>query len=63
MHKDLGLALEAAHEVRVPLPVTAAVAETYAAATASGLGSWDFGAVVVELARRVGVTGPGADRV
>lgn len=60
MHKDLGLALEAAQEARVPLPVTATVAQTYAAATASGLGSLDFGAIVVELARRAGLAVPGA---
>ncbi|WP_040826217.1 NAD-binding protein [Thermaerobacter subterraneus] len=59
MHKDLGLALAAAHEARVPLPATAQVAQTYAAATAGGLGHLDFSAILREVERRGG--GPGGE--
>ncbi|WP_371413490.1 NAD-binding protein [Thermaerobacter sp. FW80] len=51
MHKDLGLALAAAHEARVPMPATAQVAQTYAAATAGGLGHLDFSAILRAIER------------
>ncbi|ADU52016.1 3-hydroxyisobutyrate dehydrogenase [Thermaerobacter marianensis DSM 12885] len=55
MHKDLGLALAAAHEAHVPMPATAQVAQTYAAATAGGLGHLDFSAILREIERWAGL--------
>ncbi len=45
MHKDLGLALSAAAQERLPLLLTAAAREQYAAASRRGYGRLDFSAV------------------
>ncbi len=41
-HKDLGLVMGAAHAVKVPMPVAAAVFESYSRARANGYGDIDF---------------------
>lgn len=53
-HKDLALVLGAAHAARVPMPVAAAVFESYSLARASEYGRLDFSGiadVVCDLAR------------
>ena len=45
MHKDLGLVMTAAAELRLPLALTAAAQQMYALASAQGLGHKDFSAV------------------
>lgn len=53
-HKDLSLVLGAAHAARVPMPVAAAVFESYSQARANGRGGEDFSAIadaVCDLAR------------
>lgn len=45
-HKDLGIALEAARECEVPLPVTAMVNEMFGAMIAKGQGDWDHSALL-----------------
>lgn len=45
MHKDLGLALAAGDEHRVPLPLTALARQLYALASAQGHGREDFSAI------------------
>ena len=44
-HKDLSLILGAAHAARVPMPVAAAVFESYSQARANGCGGNDFSAM------------------
>ena len=55
MHKDVTLAMEAAYSQGVPMPVTAAVKEVYAAARAQGKGDLDYAAVVTFLEELAGV--------
>jgi len=53
-HKDMGLVLGAAHAARVPMPVAAAVFESYSQARANDYGSIDFSGmadVVCDLGR------------
>ncbi len=53
-HKDLGLVMGAAHAARVPMPVAAAVFESYSSARASDYGRIDFSGIadaVCDLAR------------
>ena len=53
-HKDLGLVLGAAHAAKVPMPVAAAVHESFSLARAAGFGQLDFSGiadVVCELAK------------
>lgn len=45
-HKDLGIALEAAREFKVSLPVTAMVNEMFGAMMAKGRGGWDHSALL-----------------
>ena len=45
-HKDLGIALEAGREHRVPLPVTTIVKEMFAALMAKGRSGWDHSALL-----------------
>ena len=45
MHKDLGLVMTAAAELRLPLALTAVAQQMYALASAQGLGHKDFSAV------------------
>lgn len=56
MHKDLGLALTAGNELRVPLTLTALAHQLYGMASAQGLGRKDFSAVAKMLG---GFTGRG----
>ncbi len=44
--KDLANALETAHEIGAPLPLTAAVMEMLQALKVDGMGEWDHGALV-----------------
>jgi len=46
MHKDLGLAMEAAYALNVPMPIAAAVKEVYGAVKAKGKGDLDYAAVI-----------------
>ena len=55
MHKDVTLAMEAAFAQGVPMPVSAAVKEVYAAARAQGKGDLDYAAVVTFLEELAGV--------
>ncbi|HET7213426.1 MAG TPA: NAD(P)-dependent oxidoreductase [Terriglobia bacterium] len=55
MHKDVALAMEAAFAQDVPMPVTAAVKEVYAAARAQGKGDLDYAAVITFLEELAGV--------
>lgn len=55
MHKDVTLAMEAAFARDVPMPVTAAVKEVYAAARAQGKGELDYAAIVTFLEELAGV--------
>lgn len=48
-HKDLGLVLGAAYATRVPMPVAAAVHESYSLARASDYGGQDFSSIVDAL--------------
>ena len=53
-HKDLGLVLGAAHSAKVPMPVAAAVYESFSLARAADFGHLDFSGiadVVCELAK------------
>lgn len=53
-HKDLGLVMAAAHAAKVPMPVAAAVHESFSLARAADFGQIDFSGiadVVCELAR------------
>jgi len=49
MHKDLGLVLDAARQLRLPLAMTALAQQLYAAASALGHGREDFSAVYAAL--------------
>ncbi|WP_416898120.1 MAG: bifunctional riboflavin kinase/FAD synthetase [Minwuia sp.] len=57
-HKDVSLALQAAHEAGIPMFVGAAVREAYAAARAAGYSDQDFSAMVDALCKQVGVKPP-----
>jgi hypothetical protein len=67
--KDVGLALDMAAELGVPLPVTAAVRQVYEAARAAGFGGLDMAGITklyegwagVEV-RRSGPAGEGTPR-
>jgi len=55
MHKDVTLAMEAAYSQDIPMPVSAAVKEVYAAARAQGKGDLDYAAVITFLEELAGV--------
>jgi 3-hydroxyisobutyrate dehydrogenase-like beta-hydroxyacid dehydrogenase len=57
MYKDLTLALEAAHDAGVPLPVTAAVQQLYQACLSSGMGEADLTSLLPRLRREAGLAG------
>ena len=57
-HKDVSLALQAAHEGGIPMHAAAAVREAYAGAKAAGYGDEDFSAMVDYLCERIGVKPP-----
>jgi 3-hydroxyisobutyrate dehydrogenase-like beta-hydroxyacid dehydrogenase len=50
MHKDLRLALDAAHAARASLPASERVAELFAGAKGQGLADQDFSAVAAYVA-------------
>ena len=56
--KDVGLALEAARDAGVPMPVTAAAQQTYLAAMGRGLGEQSFLATQIPLEQGAGVEVP-----
>ncbi|SJN59792.1 2-(hydroxymethyl)glutarate dehydrogenase [Vibrio ruber DSM 16370] len=55
-HKDLGIALELANQVHVPMPCGAASRELYSAARASGRGRQDWTAILEQLRVTSGLT-------
>jgi len=54
-HKDLGLIMEAARALQVPLPTTAVVQELFSALRVKGRGAWDHSAVITILEELAGV--------
>lgn len=55
MHKDIGLMLESANELNVPLPLTALTQQLFRAAIASGYGEEDFCSTIKVLENITGV--------
>lgn len=55
LYKDLALALQAAHEVGAPLPVTAVTQQLVEACIATGLADADFTALLPRLRREAGL--------
>jgi 3-hydroxyisobutyrate dehydrogenase/2-hydroxy-3-oxopropionate reductase len=55
MYKDIGLMLESAQQLQVPLPVTALVHELFGASMAQGHGEEDFAAAITLLEKLAGV--------
>jgi 3-hydroxyisobutyrate dehydrogenase len=56
LSKDFDLGLEAAHELAVPMPIAAATAQIVASAIGAGYRTEDFATLLLEQARRAGVT-------
>ena len=54
-YKDLGIALDAADELKVPLPGTALARQLYSALLAAGRAGWDHSAVITVLEDLAGV--------
>lgn len=55
MHKDIGLALELAEDLEVPVPITGLTRQIYQAAIAAGGGEDDFSSVIKVLEDLAGV--------
>ena len=55
MRKDVGLVLDAAREIDVPLPLSALTAQLVQAAIAIGMGDMDFSALLPRLRREAGL--------
>jgi 3-hydroxyisobutyrate dehydrogenase-like beta-hydroxyacid dehydrogenase len=55
LHKDLALALEAAHEAGVPLPLTAITQQLVEGCIASGMGDGDMTVLLPRLRREAGL--------
>jgi 3-hydroxyisobutyrate dehydrogenase-like beta-hydroxyacid dehydrogenase len=55
MHKDIGLALDSAEELEVPLPLTATTQQMFRAAIAQGLGEEDFCSTIKTIERWAGI--------
>jgi 3-hydroxyisobutyrate dehydrogenase/2-hydroxy-3-oxopropionate reductase len=55
MHKDISLILESAHELGVPLPLTAITQQIFRAAIAAGSGEEDFCSTIKVLEQLAGV--------
>jgi 3-hydroxyisobutyrate dehydrogenase-like beta-hydroxyacid dehydrogenase len=53
MSKDMGLVLDAAHALNVPMPLTAIVREVYSNCLAEGLGEEDFCATIKWLEKAI----------
>ncbi len=56
LSKDFDLGLDAAHQLAVPMPITAAAAQLVASAVGAGYRTEDFATLLLEQARRAGVT-------
>ena len=56
--KDLGIVLDAAHEMTFPLPLTSAAHQMYLATSAAGLGGEDDSAVIKMFQRLTGIDLP-----
>jgi 4-hydroxybutyrate dehydrogenase / sulfolactaldehyde 3-reductase len=57
-HKDLGLVLAAAHASKVPMPVAAAVHESFSLARAADFGGIDFSGMADVVAQLAGIEKP-----
>ncbi len=55
MHKDIGLALDLAEELQVPVPLTSLTGQVFQAAMAQGYGDEDFSSVIKVLENLAGV--------
>jgi 3-hydroxyisobutyrate dehydrogenase-like beta-hydroxyacid dehydrogenase len=56
LSKDFDLGLAAAHDLKVPMPVAAATAQIVASAMGAGHLDEDFAVLLIEQARRAGIT-------
>jgi 3-hydroxyisobutyrate dehydrogenase len=56
LSKDFDLAYDAAHELAVPMPLATAAAQIVAAAVGAGHRDLDFATLILEQARRAGMT-------
>jgi 3-hydroxyisobutyrate dehydrogenase len=56
LSKDFDLGLAAAHDLAVPMPLAAAAAQLVASAVGAGHTDEDFATLILEQARRAGVT-------
>jgi len=56
LSKDFDLGLAAAHEFSVPMPIAAATAQIISSALGAGYTTEDFAILILEQARRAGVT-------
>jgi 3-hydroxyisobutyrate dehydrogenase-like beta-hydroxyacid dehydrogenase len=56
LSKDFDLGLDAAHELAVPMPIASATASIVASAIGAGYQTEDFAVLILEQARRSGVT-------
>lgn len=56
LSKDFDLGLSAAHDLAVPMPIASAAAQIVASAIGAGHVSEDFAVLLIEQARRAGVT-------
>lgn len=56
LSKDFDLGLAAAHELKAPMPIAAATAQLVSAAIGAGYLDEDFAILLIEQARRAGVT-------
>ena len=63
MHKDLGLILEAAEDVSLPLPLTALTGQLVQSCIAIGMGDWDLTALLPRLQRDAGLEPPSSPSV
>jgi 3-hydroxyisobutyrate dehydrogenase-like beta-hydroxyacid dehydrogenase len=56
LRKDFDLGLDVAHELEVPMPIAAATAQLVASAVGAGYRDEDFATLILEQARRAGMT-------
>jgi 3-hydroxyisobutyrate dehydrogenase-like beta-hydroxyacid dehydrogenase len=56
LRKDFDLGLDAAHKLEVPMPIAAATAQIVSSAIGAGFRTEDFATLILEQARRAGVT-------
>ncbi|EPE4210637.1 NAD-binding protein [Escherichia coli] len=55
-HKDLGIALDVANQLHVPMPLGAASREVYSQARAAGRGRQDWSAILEQVRVSAGMT-------